>query len=78
MVLDCFPLQFSQEASGGTMVEAMVDVRGCDFSKQDLSGKVLSGVMLQVGGQQVEWHSLCGCLTRQPAPFLLHLLVSLL
>ena len=39
--------KFSQEASGGNMVEAIVDIRGCDFSNKDLSGKVFSGVMLQ-------------------------------
>eukprot|EP00877_Chromochloris_zofingiensis_P007834 jgi/Chrzof1/3303/Cz12g20070.t1 len=39
--------KFSQEASGGNMVEAIVDVRGCDFSNMDLSGKVFSGVFLQ-------------------------------
>jgi uncharacterized protein YjbI with pentapeptide repeats len=39
--------KFSQEASGGNMVEAIVDIRGCDFSNTDLSGKVFSGVMLQ-------------------------------
>ena len=31
---------FSQESAGGNMVEAIVDVRECDFSNQDLSGKV--------------------------------------
>ncbi|KAG2488326.1 hypothetical protein HYH03_013176 [Edaphochlamys debaryana] len=38
---------FSQEASGGNMVEAIVDVRECDFAGKDLSGKVMSGVFLQ-------------------------------
>lgn len=38
---------FSQESAGGNMVEAIVDVRECDFSNQDLSGKVMSGVVLQ-------------------------------
>jgi hypothetical protein len=32
--------KFSQEASGGNMAEAVVDVRDCDFSNMDLSGKV--------------------------------------
>uniref|UniRef100_A0A383WPB0 Pentapeptide repeat-containing protein n=1 Tax=Tetradesmus obliquus TaxID=3088 RepID=A0A383WPB0_TETOB len=39
--------KFSQESAGGNMTEAIVDVRGCDFSNQDLSGKVFSAVMLQ-------------------------------
>ncbi len=30
------------------MVEAIVDVRGCDFSGLDLTKKVLSGVRMQV------------------------------
>ncbi|GBF92304.1 hypothetical protein Rsub_05506 [Raphidocelis subcapitata] len=38
---------FSQEASGGNMAEAVVDVRDCDFSNQDLSGKVFSGVLMR-------------------------------
>ncbi|GLI66590.1 hypothetical protein VaNZ11_010510 [Volvox africanus] len=38
---------FSQESSGGNMVEAIVDVRECDFSGKDLSGKVMSGVILE-------------------------------
>ncbi|KAI7842561.1 hypothetical protein COHA_003798 [Chlorella ohadii] len=38
---------FSLEASGGNMVEAIVDIRGCDYSNKDLSGKVLSGVSMQ-------------------------------
>lgn len=40
--------KFSQEASGGNMTEALVDIRGCDYSNKDLSGKVLSGVLMQV------------------------------
>lgn len=32
--------RFSQEASGGNMTEAIVDIRGCDFSNMDLSSKV--------------------------------------
>ena len=40
---------FSQEASGGGMTEAIVDIRGCDFANLNLSGKVLSGVLMQVG-----------------------------
>lgn len=39
--------KFSLEASGGNMVEALVDVRDCDLSSLDLSTKVLSGVRLQ-------------------------------
>mgnify|MGYP006973273435 CR=1 FL=1 len=39
---------FSLEASGGNMTEALVDIRNCDFSNLDLSGKVLSGVLMQV------------------------------
>lgn len=31
---------FSQEAAGGGMTEALVDVRNCDFSNLNLSGKV--------------------------------------
>lgn len=31
------------------MTEAIVDIRGCDYSNKDLSGKVLSGVLMQVG-----------------------------
>ncbi|GFH31128.1 uncharacterized protein HaLaN_30107, partial [Haematococcus lacustris] len=31
--------QFSQEASSGAMTEALVDVRGCDFSGLDLRKK---------------------------------------
>lgn len=38
---------FSQEAAGGNMVEAIVDVRNCDFSNKDLSGKVFSGVLMR-------------------------------
>ncbi|KXZ52623.1 hypothetical protein GPECTOR_9g668 [Gonium pectorale] len=38
---------FSQESSGGNMVEAIVDVRECDFSGKNLSGKVMSGVILE-------------------------------
>ncbi|MEW5316140.1 MAG: hypothetical protein WDW38_007526 [Sanguina aurantia] len=38
---------FSQEAAGGGMTEALVDVRNCDFSNLNLSGKVMSGVQLQ-------------------------------
>eukprot|EP00887_Chlorella_sp_A99_P005293 scaffold1.g5293.t1 len=38
---------FSLEASGGNMVEAVVDVRGCNYSGKDLGSKVLSGVMMQ-------------------------------
>jgi uncharacterized protein YjbI with pentapeptide repeats len=38
---------FSLEASGGNMVEAIVDIRGCDFSSLDLTRKVLSGVRMQ-------------------------------
>ncbi|KAG2441713.1 hypothetical protein HXX76_003329 [Chlamydomonas incerta] len=38
---------FSQESSGGNMVEAIVDVRDCDFSGKNLSGKVMSGVILE-------------------------------
>ncbi|GFR49798.1 hypothetical protein Agub_g11736, partial [Astrephomene gubernaculifera] len=38
---------FSLESSGGNMVEAIVDVRECDFSGKDLSGKVMSGVILE-------------------------------
>lgn len=37
---------FSQEASSG-MEEAYVDVRDCDFSNLDLSGKVFSGVLMR-------------------------------
>ena len=36
----------SQEASGGGMQEATVDVRGCDFKGSVLDGKVLSGVLM--------------------------------
>ena len=32
------------------MTEAIVDIRGCDFTNLNLSGKVLSGVLMQVGG----------------------------
>jgi hypothetical protein len=39
---------FSQEAGSGAMEEAIVDIRRCDFSNLDLSGKVMSGVQLQV------------------------------
>lgn len=39
--------KFSQEASSGAMVEALVDARLCDFSSQDLTRKVLSGVLMQ-------------------------------
>lgn len=38
---------FSLEASGGNMAEAVVDIRGCDYSNLDLKGKVLSGVKMQ-------------------------------
>ena len=37
---------FSQEASSG-MDEAFVDVRGCDYSKMDLTSKVFSGVLMR-------------------------------
>jgi len=29
------------------MAEAVVDIRDCDFSNQDLSGKVFSGVLMR-------------------------------
>ncbi|GFH12607.1 uncharacterized protein HaLaN_08322 [Haematococcus lacustris] len=35
------------EASSGAMTEALVDVRGCDFSGLDLRKKVMSGVILE-------------------------------
>ncbi|KAI8467799.1 MAG: hypothetical protein J3K34DRAFT_429284 [Monoraphidium minutum] len=38
---------FSQEASGGNMSEAVVDIRDCDFAGKDLSGKVFSGVLMR-------------------------------
>jgi hypothetical protein len=38
---------FSQEAAGGGMEEANVDVRECDFANLDLSDKVWSGVLLR-------------------------------
>jgi hypothetical protein len=41
---------FSQEASGGNMAEAVVDIRGCDYSGKDLSGKVGWG-----GGMEGGW-----------------------
>jgi uncharacterized protein YjbI with pentapeptide repeats len=37
---------FSQEASSG-MEEAYVDVRGCNYSNLDLTGKVFSGVLMR-------------------------------
>ena len=52
---------FSQEASGGNMAEAVVDIRDCDFSKLDLSGKVCCRVGWR-GGIVIAWrctHQLC-------------------
>ena len=37
------------------MTEATVDIRECDFSNLDLSGKVLSGVRMQVRGESAAW-----------------------
>ncbi|GAX73305.1 hypothetical protein CEUSTIGMA_g759.t1 [Chlamydomonas eustigma] len=38
--------KFSMEASNGGMVEALVDVRDCNFKGANLDGKVLSGVLM--------------------------------
>jgi hypothetical protein len=47
--------KFSQEASGGNMTEANVDIRGCDFSNMDLSSKVgLPGSLFARSGRRDE------------------------
>ena len=43
------------------MTEALVDIRNCDFSNMDLSGKVLSGVLMQVGSEESDPHGGPSC-----------------
>lgn len=50
------------------MVEAIVDVRGCDFSGLDLTKKVLSGVRMQVTHAAPPtpcWRAPCGGMTEE-------------
>ncbi len=52
---------FRQETAGGNMVEAIVDVRECDFSNQDLSGKVSSGHLCMRACSHAHGHRVSAC-----------------